>query len=67
MWDALSAERMGLSFTIAAGPHQHSNFYCSPYKWYMSSIFTVLIILTIILPCSMKNNKMILNYGWKMI
>jgi hypothetical protein len=25
MWGALSDERMGLSFTIAAGPHQRSH------------------------------------------
>jgi hypothetical protein len=25
MWRALSDERTGLSFTIAAGPHQHSH------------------------------------------
>jgi hypothetical protein len=25
MWGALTDERTGLSFTIAAGPHQHSH------------------------------------------
>jgi hypothetical protein len=39
---SLSHKRTGLSFTIAADPHQRTHIYRSQNQKYMSSIFTIL-------------------------
>jgi hypothetical protein len=40
MWGALSDERIGLSFTIAAGPRQHRQFLVQV-SWDLCLYFTV--------------------------
>jgi hypothetical protein len=42
MRGALSDERTGLSFKIAAGPRQRSHIYRGHNLYFMSSIFTIL-------------------------